>query len=94
METLRKRAEGGPLLPESMKGLVRFITIPWEIRGFRYGIHDRAESSRIVITDEGRKLVEQFHAEIGYDPMRLLTIKDAALVIEKSRPLWFSAQCE
>ena len=94
MATLRKRADGGPLLPECTKGLVRFITVPSQIQGFRYGVHDRVEGWGISLTDNGRELAKQFHAAIGYDPTKLLTIEQAALLIEKSRPLWLSAMRE
>lgn len=92
MRTLRKRAAGGPLIPRSCDGLVRFLTLPQNIVGFRYGKHEVATSSCIQLTPEGRKLAEWFHKQIGYEPLKLLHIQDAADLIERSRPFWFSSE--
>lgn len=91
MATLKKRCLGGPLIPQSSFGLVRFLTIPNNIRGFRYTVHDQVVASGIRLTEEGRKLCDEFHAKIGYDPMRLLTIQQAVEIVERSREYWFEA---
>lgn len=88
MSTLKKRCQGGPLIPQSSFGLVRFLTIPQNIKGFRYGVYDQVAASSIRLTEQGRKLCEEFHAKIGYDPMKLLTIQQAAEIVEKSRKYW------
>lgn len=92
MATLRKRCAGGPLIPQVSHGLVRFMTLVWNIKAFRYNVHDVAKKSGISVTDEGRKLIAEFHAKIQYDPMKLLTISEAAEVVERSRPYWFSTE--
>lgn len=79
-------------MPQVSHGLVRFMTLAWNIKGFRYGVHDIAKSSGINLTNEGLALIEEFHAKIQYDSMRLLTISEAAEVVERSRPYWFSAE--
>ena len=51
-------------MPQVSHGLVRFMTLAWNIKGFRYGVHDIAKTSSIKLTDQGLKLIEEFHAKI------------------------------
>jgi hypothetical protein len=88
MATIRKRCEGGPLLPRCLGGKVSFLVLASNIKGFRYRKHDKATSSGIATTKCGRQLVDEFQQKIGLEPAKLYSISQAAEIVERSKELW------
>jgi hypothetical protein len=89
MATLRKRCEGSPLIPKYVEGRVIFYVFAANIKGFRYGKHDKATNSGTSLTEDGKNLAAEFGKKIGLEPSKLYSISESADIVERSKEFWF-----